>query len=89
MSSDHIRAAQLTVLAFERAGDPAWYPEHLAEGHEPWQPLKRYEIVMDMGRRQELAELLEQRGVVTWLDPAPDETDEQRIEREGFIAGDA
>ncbi len=82
---DHIRAAQLAVLAFERAGDPEWYPEHLADGLETWQPLKRYEIVMDMGRRQEMAELLEQRGVRSWLNGDPDETDDQRQGREAFI----
>src|SRR5207247_6500441 len=26
---DHIRAAQMAKLAFERAGDPSWYPEQL------------------------------------------------------------
>jgi mycothiol conjugate amidase Mca len=82
---DHIRAAQLAVLAFERAGDPAWYPEHLADGLEPWQPLKRYEIVFDMARREELATLLEERGVRTWLSDDPEETEEQRRERQAFI----
>lgn len=83
---DHVRAAQLAVLAFERAGDPAWYPEQLADGLGPFQPLKRYEIVLDLGRREELARLLEQRGVKSWLSPQPDETDEQRHEREAFLA---
>lgn len=83
---DHIRAAEVTVLAFDRAGDPAWYPEQLTDGIRPWQPLKRYEIVMDLGRRQELTELLEQRGVRSWLSPELGETDEQRREREGFLA---
>ena len=82
---DHIRAAQLAVLAFERAGDAAWYPEQIADGLESWQPLKRYQIVMDLGRRQELMDRLEQRGVRTWLTPEPDETDEQRQEREAFL----
>lgn len=35
---DHIALHFATKLAFERAGDPAWYPE---EG-EPWTPLKLY-----------------------------------------------
>jgi len=81
---DHIRAAQLAVLAFARAGDQAWYPDQLTD-LEPWQPLKRYEIVMDMSRRQEMADLLEQRGVRTWLNAGPDETDEQRQEREAYL----
>jgi mycothiol conjugate amidase Mca len=83
---DHIRAAQLAVLAFERAGDAAWYPDQIADGLEPWQPLKRYEIVMDLDGRQQLMERLEQRGVKTWLTPDPDETDEQRQQREAFFA---
>jgi len=81
---DHVRAAQLAVLAFERAGDAAWYPEQL-DALAPWQPLKRYEIVMDMTRREELTALLEERGVRTWLSDDPDETVEQRREREAFI----
>ena len=36
---DHIRAAQVAKLAFERAGDPGWYPEQLeANGLTPWPP---------------------------------------------------
>jgi mycothiol S-conjugate amidase len=35
---DHIRVHDVSVLAFDRAGDPDWYPEH----GEPWQPLKLY-----------------------------------------------
>ena len=35
---DHIKVHDITVPAFERAGDPAWYPEL----GEPWQPSKLY-----------------------------------------------
>jgi mycothiol S-conjugate amidase len=35
---DHVRVHEITVLAFERAADPEWYPEAGA----PWQPLKLY-----------------------------------------------
>jgi mycothiol S-conjugate amidase len=35
---DHIRVHDITVLAFDRAGDPDWYPGLGA----PWQPLKLY-----------------------------------------------
>jgi mycothiol S-conjugate amidase len=35
---DHVRVHEISVLAFERAGDPEWYPD----GGEPWQPLKLY-----------------------------------------------
>jgi mycothiol S-conjugate amidase len=35
---DHLRVHDITVPAFERAADPAWYPDAGA----PWQPLKLY-----------------------------------------------
>jgi mycothiol S-conjugate amidase len=35
---DHVRVHEISVLAFERAGDPEWYPEL----GEAWQPLKLY-----------------------------------------------
>jgi mycothiol conjugate amidase Mca len=79
---DHIRSAQVAVLAFERAGDPAWYPEQLEGGLEPWQPLKRYETVFDLSRRVEMAELLAERGIQTWLTPSADESEEDRVARE-------
>ena len=83
---DHIRSAQVAVLAFERAGDPAWYPEQLAEGLRPWQPLKRYETVMDLSRRGEMAKVLQERGIQTWLTSSDDETQEARDQREAQFA---
>jgi mycothiol S-conjugate amidase len=35
---DHLKVHAVSVLAFERAGDPRWYPQ----AGEPWQPLKLY-----------------------------------------------
>ncbi|MEO6651059.1 MAG: PIG-L family deacetylase [Ilumatobacteraceae bacterium] len=35
---DHLRVHDISVLAFERAGDPSWYPEL----GDPYQPLKMY-----------------------------------------------
>ena len=35
---DHLKVHDISVLAFERAGDPAWYPEQ----GEPFQPTKLY-----------------------------------------------
>lgn len=35
---DHLRVHDITLPAFDRAGDPDWYPE----AGEPWQPLKLY-----------------------------------------------
>lgn len=83
---DHIRAAQVAVLAFERAGDPTWYPEQLTDGLTPWQPLKRYESVMDLTRRMEIGQLLQERGIRSWLLPDPNETAEARAAREGHMA---
>ena len=35
---DHLRVHDISILAFDRAADPAWYPD----AGEPWQPLKLY-----------------------------------------------
>ncbi len=35
---DHLKVHDITLPAFDRAGDPDWYPE----AGEPWQPLKVY-----------------------------------------------
>ena len=35
---DHLKVHDISLPAFERAGDPAWYPEL----GEPWQPSKMY-----------------------------------------------
>lgn len=35
---DHLRVHEISVLAYERAGDPDWYPD----AGEPWEPLKLY-----------------------------------------------
>ena len=55
---DHIRAHQVAIGAFYRAGDPEWHPEQLAPEHggsgpaaadgglEPWAPAKLYEQAM-------------------------------------------
>jgi mycothiol S-conjugate amidase len=43
---DHIRVHDISVPAFDRAGDPAWYPEL----GEPWQPLKLYYVVWSRDR---------------------------------------
>ena len=35
---DHLKVHDITLPAFDRAADPAWYPD----AGEPWQPLKLY-----------------------------------------------
>lgn len=43
---DHLRVHDISVLAYDRAGDPAWYPEL----GEPFQPLKLYYSVWTRAR---------------------------------------
>ena len=38
----HQASGVLTLEAFRAAGDPTRFPEHLAEGLQPWQPKKLY-----------------------------------------------
>ncbi|HEX5465469.1 MAG TPA: PIG-L family deacetylase [Candidatus Limnocylindrales bacterium] len=83
---DHIRAALACKAAFEAAGDPAAYPEQLAEGLEPWRPTKLYESVFDMSRSDDLAAELKAKGIPSWWEPPADETPEQKAEREAHWA---
>jgi mycothiol S-conjugate amidase len=56
---DHLRVHEISVLAFERAGDPAWYPEL----GEPYQPLKLYYSTWSRRRLVAMHEgLLKHRG---------------------------
>jgi len=43
---DHLRVHDISVLAFDRASDPAWYPE----AGTPWQPSKLYYSVWSRAR---------------------------------------
>jgi mycothiol S-conjugate amidase len=43
---DHLRVHDISVVAFDRAGDPDAYPE----AGEPWQPLKLYYSMWSRGR---------------------------------------
>jgi mycothiol S-conjugate amidase len=43
---DHVKVHDISLPAFERAGDPSWYPELGA----PWQPLKLYYSVWSKAR---------------------------------------
>jgi mycothiol conjugate amidase Mca len=83
---DHIRAAEVTRLAFERSGDPDRYAAQLADGLEPWAPLKLYESAFRVVASPDVLALLRERGIRTWLLPPDDETDEQRVERESHLA---
>jgi N-acetyl-1-D-myo-inositol-2-amino-2-deoxy-alpha-D-glucopyranoside deacetylase len=71
---DHIRAALITKAAFERTAD------------DDQPPLKLYETVIDFARREEVWRVAEERGAESWRQPFADETEEQRLEREGRMA---
>lgn len=43
---DHLKVHDISIVAFERAGDPTWYPEL----GEPFQPLKMYYTVWAKAR---------------------------------------
>jgi mycothiol S-conjugate amidase len=49
---DHLRVHDISLVAFDRAGDPAFQPET----GEPWQPLKMYYSVWSR-RRAELVHM--------------------------------
>lgn len=43
---DHVKVHEISVPAFDRAGDPSWYPD----AGEPWQPSKLYYTVWSRAR---------------------------------------
>ena len=65
---DHIRTHDVTVRAFPRAGDVAWYPEQIAPDHggsgpsldegglAPWTPSKLYEQAIPASVRTAMRE---------------------------------
>ena len=42
---DHLKVHDISVLAFDRAGDPDWYPD----AGEPFEPSKLYYAVVGAG----------------------------------------
>jgi N-acetyl-1-D-myo-inositol-2-amino-2-deoxy-alpha-D-glucopyranoside deacetylase len=95
---DHIRTHDVTVRAFPRAGDPAWYPEQLAPEHggtgptpeegglAPWTPAKLYEQAIPASVRNAMREALEAQGKPSFWAPPEDATPEQLVEFEAFMA---
>jgi mycothiol S-conjugate amidase len=61
---DHLRVHDISVLAFERAGDPDWYP---GTG-DPWQPLKLYYTVWSRRRMLALHETFGELGLESPFD---------------------
>jgi LmbE family N-acetylglucosaminyl deacetylase len=86
---DHIRTHDVSVRAFARAGDPAWYPEQLAPEHggtgpaeaegglAPWTPRKLYEQAIPASVRLSMAERLAQVGEESFWSEPKDATPEE------------
>jgi N-acetyl-1-D-myo-inositol-2-amino-2-deoxy-alpha-D-glucopyranoside deacetylase len=83
---DHIRTHDVAVRAFDRAGDPAWYPEQLEHGVAPWQPSKLYETAIPNSVRDAMRVAMAEAGKPSFWDPPEDATPEQRAEHEAFVA---
>jgi mycothiol S-conjugate amidase len=65
---DHIRVHEISVPAFDLAGDPEAYPD----AGEPWQPLKLYYVSWSIARVKALHEAYTRRGeespYVSWFE---------------------
>ena len=95
---DHIRTHLVAVGAFERAGDPAWYPEQVAPEHggsgpaevdgglAPWQPRKLYEQAIPHSIRMAMNERLAALGRRSFWLPPENATAEQLAEHERFLS---
>jgi N-acetyl-1-D-myo-inositol-2-amino-2-deoxy-alpha-D-glucopyranoside deacetylase len=79
---DHIRTHLVSVLAFARAGDPAWYPNQLSPEHggtgpseadgglAPWTPSKIYEQAIPASVRLSMADRMKELGEASfWSEP--------------------
>ena len=76
---DHIRTHQVAVGAFERAADPAWYPDQLEgdAGLAPWAPAKLYEQVIPASVREGMTDALARIGRRSWWTPPETATPEE------------
>lgn len=95
---DHILTHVVAVGAWDRAGDPACYPEQLTAEHGgtappeaegglvPWTPLKLYEQVIPSSVRDAMRERLRQVGQRWPNEPDDDATDEERAAYEAAQA---
>ena len=95
---DHIRVHDVAVRAFPRAGDPAWYREHLAPEHggtgptvdegglAPWAPSKLYEQAYPASFFESMNAYYERTGQPNPWAPPEDATPEQLAEMEAEAA---
>jgi mycothiol S-conjugate amidase len=84
---DHVKVHDISVPAFERAGDPAWYPEL----GEPWQPSKMYYTIWSKARLMAIHEgFMRYHGESPydekWLDrPGADHRITTKLDVSGFM----
>ena len=95
---DHIRTHDVTVRAYPRAADAAWYPEQLAPDHggtgpaadegglAPWTPSKLYEQAIPASVRTAIRDRMTELDKPNPWAPPPDATPEQLAEFEAFQA---
>jgi mycothiol S-conjugate amidase len=90
---DHLRVHDISIPAFERAGDPDAYPE----AGEPWQPLKLYYTVWSRRRIEAMHKRFLELGLESpfsdeWFTrPWPEDRITTNIDTSGFghVRGDA
>ena len=94
---DHIRALQVAVGAFYRAGDPEWYPGQVAPEHggsgpatadgglEPWAPAKLYEQAISRTRREAMADRAAAAGMQSWWSRPADASPEDQARWDEFM----
>lgn len=94
---DHIRAHQVAIGAYFRAGDPDWYPEQVAPEHggsgpatedgglEPWAPAKLYEQAISRSRREAMASRAEAAGMTSWWSPPADDDAAEKARWDEFM----
>jgi mycothiol S-conjugate amidase len=61
---DHLKVHDISIVAFDRAGDPDWYPEH----GEPYQPSKLYYSAWSMRRMKAVHEKMLEMGLESPFD---------------------
>jgi N-acetyl-1-D-myo-inositol-2-amino-2-deoxy-alpha-D-glucopyranoside deacetylase len=84
---DHIRVHDVSIRAFERAGDPAWYPEQLEDGSvTTWTASKLYEQAIPASVREKMRDKMAELGKRSFWEPPEDATPEQIAEMEAFQA---
>src|SRR5439155_24516259 len=76
---DHVRAHQITVAAFDAAGDADRFPE----AGPPWQPDKLYYIVRPRSRTEALLRAAREAGIEGLFGARTEEAARERLERFG------